>query len=67
MAFLLLLLFILIGVWIVGGLCAQPITRFVRRYWSMFAYEGEHFLLWGGLLLSAFGVGLLVMYLVLAM
>ena len=51
----------------VGGLCARPITRFIRQYWSMFAYEGEHFLLWGGLLLSAFGVGLLVMYLVLAM
>lgn len=63
MLILLLTLLILIGLCLIGGLFVQPITHFVQHYWSHFTYEGDQFLLWSGLLLSAFGVGLLVMYL----
>lgn len=62
---LLLTLLILISLWIVGGLFAQPISLLLQHYWPTFAYEGEQLLLWGGVLLSAFAIGLLVMYLVL--
>lgn len=63
MALLLFILLILIGLWLIGGLCARPITCLIQQYWPNFTYEGEHFLLWGGLLLSGFGLGLLILYL----
>lgn len=61
----LFILLVLIGLWMVGGLYARPITLFVQQYWPNFRYEGEQLLLWGGLLLSGCGIGLLVIYLVL--
>lgn len=64
MTLLLLILIMLVCLYLIGGLFVRPITQFVQHYWPDFAYEGEQFLLWGGVLLSAFGIGLLVMYLV---
>jgi hypothetical protein len=65
MLVLLVTLLILICLCLLGGLFVRPITHFVQCYWSHFTYEGDQFLLWSGLLLSALGIGLLVMYLVL--
>ena len=65
MTLFLLSLAILVGLWIIGGIFAHRITSWLGRYWPAFAYEGEGLLLWGGLLLSGFGIGLLVMYLLL--
>ena len=65
MALFLLFFSILVGLWIMGGIFARPITQWLGRYWPIFVYEGEGLLLWGGLLLSGFGIGLLVMYLLL--
>ncbi|CAN5691189.1 hypothetical protein BH10CHL1_BH10CHL1_28360 [soil metagenome] len=67
MGLLLLTLLILISIWLIGGLCDRPLTLFVQQYWPKFSYEGEQFLLWGGLLLSGFGIGLLLLYLVLGL
>jgi hypothetical protein len=63
MPFLLLFLVILISLLIVGGVFANPIAAFVQERLTNRAYEGEYFMLWGGLLLTAFITGLLVMYL----
>ena len=48
---------------ILGGVFAEPIARSIRRRIPNFSYEGELFLIWGTLVLSAFTLGLVVMYL----
>ena len=58
-------LIIVIGLLILGGVCAEPIAAFIHRRFSNFSYEGDIFMVWGGLILSAFVMGLLVMYLLL--
>ncbi len=50
---------------ILGGIFAEPIAAHVRRRVPDFSYEGEGFLLWGLVLLAAFALGLVVMYLLL--
>ncbi len=54
-----------IGLLIVGGVFAEPIAAFIHRRFSSFSYEGDTFMMWGGLLLAAFVLGLLVMYVLL--
>lgn len=61
----LLVLVIAIGLLIVGGVFAEPITTFIHRRFLGFSYEGDVFIVWGGLMLTAFVLGLLVMYLLL--
>jgi hypothetical protein len=61
----LLALVIAIGLLIVGGVFSEPIVAFIHRYFSSFSYQGDSFMVWGGLMLSAFVLGLLVMYLLL--
>lgn len=50
---------------ILGGIFAEPIAAQARRRIPDFSYEGEGFLLWGLVLLAAFALGLVVMYLLL--
>jgi hypothetical protein len=54
-----------IGLLIVGGVCAEPIAAFFQRCFSSFSYEGDPFIMWGDLLLTAFVLRLLVMYVLL--
>jgi uncharacterized membrane protein len=63
MIFLLIALVLLISLLIMGGVFANPITRLLQQHWPNHVFEAEQFLLWGGLLLTAFVTGLLVMYL----
>jgi hypothetical protein len=65
MTVILLALVIAIGLLIVGGVFAEPIAAFVHRRFSNFSYEGDSFMVWGGLLLTVFVLGLLVMYVLL--
>ena len=65
MPVILLSLSLIIGLLMVGGLFVDPITAFIQRRYPKFAYDGGTLLLWGGLLVAAFGFGLVVMYLVL--
>lgn len=62
MTVLLIVLVVLISLLLVGGIFANPIPPFVRALHKR-GYEGEQFLLWGGMMLTAFGIGLLVLYL----
>lgn len=62
---LLLLLIILIGLLMVGGLFSNPIVTFIHQRLPLFSAEGDTFLLWSGLVVAAFILGLLVMYLLL--
>lgn len=61
----LLVFVIAIGLLIGGGVLAEPIAAFIHRRFSNFSYEGDAFMIWGGLLLAAFVLGLLVMYVLL--
>lgn len=65
MPVILVSLSLLIGGLIVSCIFAKPITTFIQRHYPNFAYDGEMLLLWGGLLVAAFGFGLVVMYLAL--
>jgi hypothetical protein len=65
MPVILISLSLLIGCLIVSCIFVKPITAFMQRRYPNFAYDGETLLLWGGLLVAAFGFGLVVMYLVL--
>ncbi len=65
MAAILICLSLMIGLLIAGCIFARPISTFMQRRYPNFAYDGETLLLWGGLLVAAFGFGLVVMYLVL--
>jgi hypothetical protein len=65
MPVILISLSLLIGFLIAGCIFARPITAFIQHRYPNFAYDGETLLLWGGLLVAAFGFGLVVMYLVL--
>lgn len=59
-----LLVFVIsIGLLIGGGVFAEPIAAFIHRRFSRFSYEGDAFMMWGGLILTGFILGLLVMYL----
>ncbi len=48
-----------------GGVYAQQIVAIFRRRVPGFTYEGELFLMWGLVLVAAFALGLVVMYLLL--
>lgn len=65
MPFLLLLLLLVISLLAIGSFFAKPILTFLHRYFPGVTCEAETFVLWSGLLLSAFMIGLLVMYLLL--
>jgi hypothetical protein len=65
MAVVLLSLSLAIGLLIVGCFFVDPITAFMQRHYPEFTYDGVTLLLWGGLLVAAFGFGLVVMYLML--
>lgn len=65
MTVVLLTVVIIIGLLILGGVFVEPITALIRQRFPGFAYEGDTFLIWGGLVISAFVLGLLVMYLLL--
>ena len=57
------ILLLLLGGLLVIGLWIRPLLRLLQRRWPNFAIEGEQLLLWGGLLLSALSLALLVLYL----
>jgi uncharacterized BrkB/YihY/UPF0761 family membrane protein len=63
MIVLLLALVVLIGLLIFGGLFANAIHSFAQQRLPNHGQEGESLLIWGGMLLTAFLMGLLVMYL----
>ncbi|GIK42926.1 MAG: hypothetical protein BroJett011_67590 [Chloroflexota bacterium] len=65
MTVILLALVIAIGLLIIGGVFSEPIAAFIYRRFSNFSYEGDTVMMWGGLMLAAFVLGLLVMYLLL--
>jgi hypothetical protein len=65
MPVVLLILSIIIGILILAATFVKPITAFIQRRYSNFAYDGEALLLWGGVVLAAFAFGLVVMYLML--
>ena len=65
MSVLLLVLTILIGLLIMAGLFSNPIMAFFHRRLPNFSGEGDTFLLWSGLMVAAFILGLLVMYVLL--
>lgn len=62
---LLLVLIIMISLLILGGLFSTPIMAFIHRHLPNFLAEDDTILLWGGLMMAAFIMGLLVMYLLL--
>ncbi len=47
---------------ILGGVFSEPIANWLRRRFN-WSYEGERVLVWGMIILSAFSLGLVVMYL----
>ncbi len=65
MPVLLLVLIVIIGLLIMGGLFSKPLMTFMRRHLPHFSTEGDTFLLWSGLVVTAFILGLLVMYIML--
>lgn len=65
MSMILLTLVIAIGLLIIGGIYAEFIAAFIHRRFSNFSFKGDTFMVWGGLILTAFVLGLLVMYLLL--
>jgi hypothetical protein len=62
---LLIGLVVAIGVLVIGGVFSEPISSVIRRRVPDFSYEGEMFLLRGALVIAAFSIGLIVMYLLL--
>lgn len=62
---LLLVLVIIISLLIMAGLFSNPIMAFIHRRLPNFSGEDDTFLLWGGLMVAAFILGLLVMYVLL--
>jgi hypothetical protein len=65
MSFLLTVVILGIGALIAGGLLADSITALMRRYVPRFSFDGEMYLFWGIMVLTAFTLGLMVMYLAL--
>lgn len=65
MAIIFPIIFLVVIFLILGGVFAEPITVLIRRRVPHFSYEGEVFLLWGLLVVAAFALGLMVMYLIL--
>lgn len=65
MPVVLLILSLIIGSLILGSIFVKPITAFIQRRYPNFSYDGDTLLLWGGMVIAAFGFGLVVMYLVL--
>ena len=57
------ILLLLLGGLLVIGLWIRPLRRWRQRCLPNFALESEQLLLWGGLLLSALSLVLLVLYL----
>ncbi len=52
-----------ITVLVLGGLYSERITALVRRRAPRFWFEGEILILWGLVVIAAFALGLMVMYL----
>jgi len=61
----LITLIVMIAILIVGGVFSEPIAAWIRRRFPRFTYEGATFLLIGALEVTAFTMGLLLMYLIL--
>jgi hypothetical protein len=62
---LFLALIVMIGIIILGGIFAEPIAVLIHRRFSGVSYEAEQFMVWGALVISAFAMGLVIMYLIL--
>jgi len=65
MPVLLIGLIVVIGLLIMAGLFSKPLMTFMRHYLPYDPTEGDTFLLWSGLVVTAFILGLLVMYIML--
>jgi hypothetical protein len=63
MTLLLIVLIMLISLLILASVFTNAISAFLQKRLPTWRFEGEHLLLWGGMLLAAFAIGLLVMYL----
>ena len=61
----LLVLVVVIGLLIISNLFAEPMMALLRRRFPNLPDESEGCLVWGALIMAAFGFGLLVMYLLL--
>lgn len=57
------MLLLLLGVLLLSGWGGRPLMRLLQRRLPHFAIESDQLFLWGGLLLSALSLGLLVLYL----
>lgn len=62
---LFLVLIVMIGILILGGVFAEPMAALLHRRFSGVSYEGEKFMVWGALIITAFALGLVIMYLIL--
>jgi len=62
---LLLVLVVVIGLLIISNLFVNPIMTLLRRRFPNLPDESEGCLVWGALIITAFVLGLLVMYLLL--
>jgi uncharacterized membrane protein len=63
MTILLSALVVLVCLLILGTLFATPLVNFLHQHRVVRSHEEEQLLLWVGMLLTAFMIGLLVMYL----
>ncbi len=57
-----LALIVAIIILILGGVFSESIAHWLRRRFN-WSYQGDQFLVWGLVILSAFTFGLMVMYL----
>ena len=61
----LLVLAVMVGLLVLGDLCAHPITAWLSRRFPGLPEDREGYFLWGTVVVIAFAFGLLVMYLLL--
>lgn len=62
---MLLVLVVMVGLLILGDLCAHRITAWLSRRFPDLPEDREAYMLWGTVVVIAFAFGLLVMYLLL--
>ncbi len=64
-AIVLLAMLLVIALFSLGGIYSERITAVIRRRSPDFAFEGDLLMMWGLVLVAAFALGLVVMYLIL--
>lgn len=64
-AILLLAMLLVIALFTLGGIYSEQISTVLRRRSPDFWFEGDLLMIWGLVLVAAFALGLVVMYLIL--